>query len=125
MDWGAYRKFLLRLYRSLIRSNLDYGCIVYGSARKSCLKNLETIQNQGLKICLGAFRTSPVSTLHVEAIELPLKLRREKLALQYVLKLRANNKNSVHSKTFHIRNRKFYDRKPKAIRPFALRVKIP
>ena len=31
--WGADRKVLLRLYRALIRSKLDYGCIVYGSAR--------------------------------------------------------------------------------------------
>ena len=35
MDWGADRKVLLKLYRSLVRSNLDYGCIVYGSARQS------------------------------------------------------------------------------------------
>ena len=28
--WGADRKVLLRLYRALIRSKLDYGCIVYG-----------------------------------------------------------------------------------------------
>ena len=30
---GADRKVLLRLYRGLIQSKLDYGCIVYGSAR--------------------------------------------------------------------------------------------
>ena len=34
-EWGADRKVMLRLYRSLVRSKLDYGCIVYGSARKS------------------------------------------------------------------------------------------
>ena len=32
-EWGADRKVMLRLYRSLIMSKLDYGCIVYGSAR--------------------------------------------------------------------------------------------
>ncbi len=31
-SWGADRVCLLRLYRTLIRSVLDYGCIVYGSA---------------------------------------------------------------------------------------------
>ena len=35
--WGADRTTLLQLYRSLIRSKLDYGSIVYGSARKSYL----------------------------------------------------------------------------------------
>ena len=28
-DWGADRTVILRLYRSLVRSKLDYGCIVY------------------------------------------------------------------------------------------------
>ena len=31
-DWGADSTVLLNLYKSLIRSKLDYGCIVYGSA---------------------------------------------------------------------------------------------
>ena len=35
-DWGADSTTLLRLYRSLVRSKSDYGCIVYGSARQ-CL----------------------------------------------------------------------------------------
>ena len=36
--WGADQQTLLHLYRSLIRSKLDYGCIVYGSARSSYLR---------------------------------------------------------------------------------------
>jgi hypothetical protein len=38
-----------------------------------------------MRICLGAFRTSPIASLHVEAGEMPLNLRREKLTIQYVL----------------------------------------
>ena len=34
-SWGADQETLLHLYRSLIRSKLDYGCIVYGSACSS------------------------------------------------------------------------------------------
>ena len=30
-SWGADRTTLLRLYWSLVRSKLDYGCIIYGS----------------------------------------------------------------------------------------------
>ena len=43
--WGADRKVSLRLYRALIRSKLDYGCIVYGSARQSYIKQLDTVHN--------------------------------------------------------------------------------
>ena len=60
---GADRTTLLHLYRSLIRSKLDYGSIVYGSARKSYLQILDTVHNQGLRLALGAFRTSQVSSI--------------------------------------------------------------
>ena len=62
-DWGADRKVLLRLYRALVRSKLDYGSFVYGSARASYIKILDPIHNQGLRICLGAFRTSPMESI--------------------------------------------------------------
>ena len=80
-EWGADKSVLLNLYRSLIRSKLDYGSIVYGSARPSYLKMLNAIHHQGLRLALGAFRTSPVESLYVEAGELPLEERRIKLSL--------------------------------------------
>ena len=89
-DWGADQSTLLHLYRALIRSKLDYGCIVYGSARKSYLEKLDPIQNNALRLCLGAFRSSPIDSLYVEANEPPLEYRRIKLTLQYGLKLKAN-----------------------------------
>ena len=58
-DWEADCTVLLRLYRSLVRSKLDNGCIVYGSTRQSCLKQLDPIHHQGLRISFGVFRTSP------------------------------------------------------------------
>ena len=87
-DWGADKTILLNLYRSLVRSKLDYGSIVYGSARKSYLKILDTVHHQGLRLALGAFRTSPVESLYVEANEPSLYNRRIKLGLQYLTKLR-------------------------------------
>ena len=68
-SWGADQTTLLKLYRSLVRSKLDYGCIMYGSAQKSYLQMLDPKHNQGLRLALGAFRTSPVASLYVEADE--------------------------------------------------------
>ena len=99
-DWGADRTVLLQLYRSIIRSKLDYGSIVYGSARKSYLSMLDTVHHQGLRLALGAFRTSPVESLYVEAEEPSLYLRREKLTLQYAIRLAANPSNPAHKVTF-------------------------
>ena len=95
-DWGGDRTILLNLYRSLIRSKLDYGSIVYGSARKSYFKSLDTIHHQGLRLALGAFRTFPVESLYAESNEPSLYIRREKLSLQYVTKLAANPRNSAY-----------------------------
>ena len=125
-NWGADRTVLLQLYRSLIRSKLDYGSIVYGSARKSYLMVLDTVHHQGLRLALGAFRTSPVEILYVEAEELSLYLRREKLALQYAIRLAANPSNPTFKVTFppHISQDiiDLYDNKPNAIRSFGLRI---
>ena len=62
-DWGADSIVLLRLYRALVRSKLDYGSIVYGSARKSYIGMLDTVHHQRIRLSLGAFRTSPVESL--------------------------------------------------------------
>ena len=76
--WGGDTDILLQLYNSFIRSKLDYACHIYGSARPTYINMLKPIQNQGLRLALGAFRTSPETSLHVEANELPLDLRRKK-----------------------------------------------
>jgi hypothetical protein len=88
-DWGADSTVLLNLYRSLIRSKFDYGCIVYGSACPSYIKLLDTVHHQGLRLSLGAFRTSPVESLYVEANEPSLENKRIKFGMQYATKLKA------------------------------------
>jgi len=93
--WGADQQTLLHLYGALIRSNLDYGCIVYGSARRSYLRMLDPVQNHSLRLCLGAFRTSPSSSLCILANEPPLHLRRQKLSMQYCLRLSSISESSL------------------------------
>ena len=91
--WGGDQDTLLKLYRSLVLSQLDYGLCIYGAACPSYFKMAEAIQNQGLRICLGAFRTTRIESLQVEAGELPLSLRRDKLSLQYAVCIAANPNN--------------------------------
>ena len=121
MDWGADRKVLLRLYRTLVRSKLDYGCIVYGSARQSYLCKLDSIHNQGLRLALGAFRTSPVNSLYAEANEPSLNLRRKKLSLQYYLKLKSNRDNPTYKAVFEPLYKDEFIQKDRIIPPFSLR----
>ena len=44
INWVADREVLLNLYRSLVLSRIDYGCMLYASARKTRLHVLESIQ---------------------------------------------------------------------------------
>ena len=121
--WGADTRVLLRLYRALIRSKLDYGSQVYGSARKSYIQKLDTVHHQGLRLAMGAFRTSPIQSLYVLSQEPSLEKRRLKLALQFALKLKTNTSNPAHEYAFNCVNEELYDARPKSIRPFGLRVK--
>ena len=100
-NWGADRQSMLRVYSSHIRSKLDYGSIIYNSAKDCELNRLRSIQNQALRLSLGAFRTSPVKSLHAEANVLPLHLRRMQLCLQYYAKLSQFHQHPTYYKTFH------------------------
>ena len=122
-EWGADKSVLLKLYRSLVRSKLDYGCIVYGSARPSYLKMLNTIHHQGLRLALGAFRTSPVDSLYIEAGELPLEHRRIILSLQYVTKLKSTPSNPAFNCVFRPEYENKYLRNTKVISPLGIRIK--
>jgi len=96
--------------------------IVYGSARKSYLCILDPVQNQALRLCLGAFRTSPVSSLHVEANEIPLDIRRRRLASQYCFKVSSDVTNPARSCIFNKSFSKLFAKRPKQIRPLGFRV---
>ena len=77
--------------------------MIYGSARTSYLKTLDAVHHQGLRLCLGAFRTSSTDSLYVAANEPPLVLRRLKFTLQYIVKLNANIDNHAFDCVFHRR----------------------
>ena len=119
---GCRPTTLLKLHWSLVRSKLDYGCIIYGSARKSYLQMLDPIHNQGLRLALGAFRTSPVASLYVEADKPSLYSRREKFSLQYAIRLAAYSSNPAHGVTFPPNYVDLYEQKPKAIKSFGIRI---
>jgi len=120
--WGTDDKTLLHLYHALIGSKLYYGSVVYGSSRKSYLQMLDPVQNHALRFCLGAFRTSSVSSLHVEANEMPLELRRRKLAAQYCFKVSTDTSNLAVDCTFNKHFTALLHRYPSQIRPLCFRV---
>ncbi|GFW87121.1 putative RNA-directed DNA polymerase from transposon X-element [Trichonephila clavipes] len=59
---------------------------MYGSARASALKRLDTVHHSALRICSGAIRTSPVTSLYVVCHQPPLELRRRQLSANYFIR---------------------------------------
>ena len=70
---------------------------------------LDTAHNQGLRLALGAFRTSPVSSLNAEADEPSLWLRTEKLSLHYAIRLAGNPSNPGFKVTFPPQFQEYYE----------------
>ena len=104
--WGGDSITLMKIYRSLIRSKLDYGAIVFMKADKKVLRPLDVIHHAGIRLALGAFKSSPIESLYVEANELPLSLRREELAMKYALRIKSNRNNPTFQSLFRIDDQK-------------------
>ena len=121
--WGANRQALLKLYRALVHSQLDYGIFIYRSARKSYFKKLDPIHHKGLRLVLGTFRTSSAVSLYTKAHEAPLQLRCEKLALQYYTKLKSCTSNLAYECIYSCKYKQQYEQKEKTIKPFGFRMK--
>ena len=96
LKWGGDKDTLSMLYLAIVRSKFDYGCIVYGTASNTNLRQLDSIHNSWLRLALGEFCTSPVSSLYTEANEAPSEERRLKLSMHYHVKTRACIDNPAH-----------------------------
>ena len=96
---------------------------MYGSARKSYLQMLDHVHNQGIRLCLGAYRTSPVVSLYVDAHEPCLGARHAKVYLQYASNIKSLPKHPTHDTVFDNKYMKLFDSKPNANCTFGLHIK--
>ena len=85
--WGPKKSSLLCVYRALIRSLFDYGCIAFASAANSSLKLLDAVQYKALLLVTGGMKGTPLSALLAECGEKTLVSRRNELILKYLVKL--------------------------------------
>ena len=118
--WGSDRKMLLRLYQAMIKPKLDYGCEAYGSACMTLLRTLEPVQNSALRMALGAYKTSSITSLHFEAGIKPLEYSRDIKILNYYLRIKANTDSTVLETLSKISINK-YRRNEKLPRPYIIR----
>ena len=79
------------------------------------------VADRAAKKALGAFRTSPVTSLYAKAQEMSLKNRRKKLSMNYVLKLKTCPDNPAYSCVFEPPNSKLFE-KSRLTPPLGLRI---
>ncbi|GBN43431.1 hypothetical protein AVEN_119220-1 [Araneus ventricosus] len=95
--WGADRNSMIKIYKATVLSKIDYGCEIYGSARKSVLQKLDPVHHTDLRLCSGAFRTSPVQSLYVDCSKPSLTFRRNILSLKYYFRIESNTCHPFHN----------------------------
>lgn len=94
--WGGNPLVLLNLYKSLIRSTLEYGLMnIYKSNTFHYLNQIEVIQNEGIRLAFGYRRTTPINVILTESKMLYIKYRVQSLTNTYITKLFINNKTNV------------------------------
>ena len=111
-----------RVIRDLFRLlNAVYGieALVYSNHPRAVL---DPIANQGLRLCSGAFRTSPIESLQVETGEPSLETRRLKLSLQYYMKMKANPENPAYSCVVNPEYKRLFNNKPGTIPTLGIRL---
>ena len=82
-SWGAGKRPLLTVYRSLVRSVIEYGMKAHFFASPSLLKPLQKLQNDALRLCTGTLVITPVICLHHACNEMPLNIKHKFLCLKF------------------------------------------
>lgn len=121
-SWGADRTSLLRIYQSVILSRMDYGSVAYGSASKSALKWLDPVHHAALRICCGAFRTSPVHSLYIICNQPPLNLRRIKLSMNYYFRCLSFPNHPIKTLSLNPSLKRLFNARPSCTLPFCARI---
>lgn len=70
-----------------VLSKIEYGNIIYQAASSTTLKKLDSIHNTGIRISIGAFRTSPKESLYSATGIMSLENRRKERTIQYYAKM--------------------------------------
>ena len=84
--WGADPKILRTMYQAIIRSQLDYGCFIFGGINKKLMNKINSIQYKGLRLIIGAMRSTPTNALQIECNEMPWHLRNQLLGSRFIMK---------------------------------------
>ena len=93
------------MYKSYVRSIVDYGSYIYFPIRKALQDKLEQIQFQAIRSALGFRLSTPRNILLAEAKLSPLSLRLTQLCQNFLAKIFSNHSSQTFStvqKFYHV-----------------------
>lgn len=92
--WGADPQTLLNLYKSFVRSSIDYGLFVYWPKWKKFSNLLESVQITAIRSSLGYRCSTPKNIILEESKLLALVHRAEQQGNKFISKILANRSHS-------------------------------
>jgi hypothetical protein len=93
--WGSHPSSLLMVYRTIIRSKLDYGYFFFGSAIFSNWKKINKLQISCLRNIMGYLRSTPCPIIEVESNCAPFNIRCRWLTNKFILKQLAHSNHPI------------------------------
>ena len=95
--WGSDPETLTILYKSFVRSVMDYGIFLYLPKNKKYSKRMEQIQYTAIRAALGYRRSTPTNLLLAKS-KLPLIQERAKfLGNKYICKVLSNKSSLMYN----------------------------
>ena len=84
-EWGLSSQHMGQLYSRCVLSILDFGAEAWWRGQKGCTNKLLQLQNTASRRSLGAFRTSPIIPMELEASLPPNAIRLQQTCRKYGL----------------------------------------
>ena len=94
--WGSNLSTLLILYKSFIRSIIDYGCFIYFPTQISEKQRLEKLQYSAIRLAMSYRSSTPTNILLAESKLLFIEDQATYLCKTYLYKIYSNNLLPVH-----------------------------
>lgn len=83
---GANPCTMLIFYKALIRSVIEYGCVVYFRDDLKNTERLNKVQYAGIRAAMGYRITTPTNVMQTKAAIMDLTTRKNMLTEKYILK---------------------------------------
>ena len=81
IEWGADSNILRKTYTGYVRPVLEYGITAWGTAARSNLQKVISVQNQNLRIITGGMKSTPIHIMECQSQMESLHDRRDKKPL--------------------------------------------